>query len=101
MHNVGVRNSLSAIFMLLLKNLNSALSVSCYDSASSSSSNYSLKWQEQEAAGFRRNRSYLNTKLVLNNSNFSVFSNGENEIIPFTTLPPGQFVILNYFFPMY
>lgn len=71
-HSVDVGNSFSAVFMLFLKNLNSAIGVSCYDSASSLSSDYTLKTLGTRSSMVQEEPKSFKSQInqPLNNSNF-------------------------------
>lgn len=90
MHSVGVGNSVSAVFMLFsLKDQNSAINVSCYNSASSLGSNCTLKtsgmrgglvWEEPKSFKCQ----LVNPGLILT---FVEVSKRENEKLNPSSLP--------------
>ena len=93
-HNVDARNSFSAVFILVFKNLNSAVDISSYDSAWPLSSDYTLKplgmgssMVQEELKSFKSQISQH-----LNNSNFCAgFQWRKWEYTLFTTLLHEQF----------
>lgn len=93
-HSVDVGNSFSAVFMLFLKNLNSAIGVSCYDSASSLSSDYTRKTLGTRSSMVQEEPKSFKSQISqpLNNSNFGAdFQWRKWEYSFFTTLLHGQF----------
>lgn len=84
-HTVWVSGTVLVLFSYyFLKNLNSALSISCHDSASSLSSNYTLNTLGTRSSMIQEAPKSFKSQISQswNNSNLVVVSSGENENNP-------------------